>query len=150
LLQSGGDMRHSQIKSINSGDKKSKGKGNVKKNPATVPDSKDKLADKITKIHEELESRTSVVQQSEVQSEPSKRKRKRGDELRLLLESQQLATPGKRKRDRKKKYLDAKKKKHKKSTSDDDMEFPQHEKIKFGEVVSAPPKLEFPKKATAV
>ncbi|KAK1325088.1 hypothetical protein QJS10_CPA01g02609 [Acorus calamus] len=48
-------------------------------------------------------------------------------------------------RDRKKRYLDARKKKNKKAKTDDIPEFPQHEKIKFGEVVEAPPKLVVPK-----
>ncbi|GLJ25954.1 hypothetical protein SUGI_0497560 [Cryptomeria japonica] len=149
LLQGQGDGKHSQNKNSNSGDKKPKGKGNVKKNPVSVPDPEDKLAGEIKKLHAKIENQKSVLRKSEVQSETSKRKRKRGDEFRLLLECQNLMTPEKRKRDRKKKYLDAKKKKHKKAKSDDDTDFPQHEKIKFGEVVSAPPKLEFPKKATA-
>lgn len=149
LLQSQGNGQHSQNKTRKPEDKKPKVKGNVMKNPVSVPDPEDKLAGEINKLHAKLENQNSVLQKSEVQGERSKRKRKQGDKFRLLLECQNLATPGKRKRDRKKKYLDAKKKKHKKEKSDDDTDFPQHEKIKFGEVVSAPPKLEFPKKATA-
>jgi hypothetical protein len=38
-------------------------------------------------------------------------------------------------------YLEARKKKHKKDKMEADLDFPGHEKIKFGEVVEAPPKL---------
>lgn len=101
------------------------------------------------KKSEELDSKLDVMQQSEIQRASSKRKRKRGDELRLLLETENLTTPSNRKRERKKKYLDSKKRKHQKAKNGDPTDYPEHETIKFGEVVTAPPKLEFPKKASA-
>ena len=38
-------------------------------------------------------------------------------------------------------YLEAKKKKHKKAHEEEKLDFPGHEKIKFGDIVQAPPKL---------
>jgi hypothetical protein len=42
-------------------------------------------------------------------------------------------------------YLEDKKKKHKKARTEEDLDFPGREEIKFGEVVEAPPKLTVPK-----
>lgn len=44
-------------------------------------------------------------------------------------------------------YLEAKKKKHK-PTHEEKMDFPGHEKIKFGDIVQAPPKLAFTPKVS--
>ncbi|KAK1274330.1 hypothetical protein QJS04_geneDACA020647 [Acorus gramineus] len=74
-----------------------------------------------------------------------KRKAKRKRDLELLTLTEDLASACMNRRDRKKRYLDARKKKNKKAKTDDIPEFPQHEKIKFGEVVEAPPKLVIPK-----
>ncbi|GKV12961.1 hypothetical protein SLEP1_g24043 [Rubroshorea leprosula] len=41
----------------------------------------------------------------------------------------------------KEEYLEAKKKKHKKAKTEENMDFPGREQVKFGEVVEAPPKL---------
>lgn len=38
-------------------------------------------------------------------------------------------------------YQEAKKNKHKKANTEEDLDFPKHEKIKFGDVVEAPLKL---------
>ncbi|XP_077216140.1 coiled-coil protein isoform X2 [Tasmannia lanceolata] len=75
----------------------------------------------------------------------AKRKRKAIEDLRFLNTNQELAAIGLKKRDRKKKYLDARKKKNKKGKTDKDLDFPGHEEIRFGDVVQAPPKLAFPK-----
>uniref|UniRef100_A0A452YJC7 Uncharacterized protein n=1 Tax=Aegilops tauschii subsp. strangulata TaxID=200361 RepID=A0A452YJC7_AEGTS len=45
-----------------------------------------------------------------------------------------------------KKHLDEKKKKCKAGKVETHLEFPGREKVKFGEVVEAPPKLSFPKR----
>lgn len=42
-------------------------------------------------------------------------------------------------------YLEARRKKNKKAKTDGVVDFPGREKIKFGEVVEAPPKLSVPK-----
>ncbi|KAK9274259.1 hypothetical protein L1049_019073 [Liquidambar formosana] len=70
----------------------------------------------------------------------AKRKRKQVKDLRFETEMSELGIGSKR-RERKKKYLEARKKKHKKAKTEENQEFPGHEKIKFGEVVEAPPKL---------
>ncbi|KAG9445146.1 hypothetical protein H6P81_016486 [Aristolochia fimbriata] len=74
-----------------------------------------------------------------------KHKRKTFDDLRLQMMNKELAGSNSNRRERRKKYLEEKKKKHKKAKTDEGVDFPQHEKIKFGEVVEAPPKLTFPK-----
>eukprot|EP01018_Ginkgo_biloba_P016137 Gb_31695 [translate_table: standard] len=148
LLPSGGGARHGPHKSSQFGNEKSKEKQGGKHISATVPDLKKNHAGETKVICEEFQNKHNAIEQPVGQSSSSKRKWKQGDELRLLLESQNIAPAGKRKRERKKKYLEAKKKKHKRTKNDDAVEFPQHEKIQFGEVVKAPPKLEFPKKVT--
>jgi len=45
-------------------------------------------------------------------------------------------------------YLEAKKKKHKKSHEEEKLDFPEHEKVKFGDIVQAPPKLSAPAKVS--
>lgn len=45
-------------------------------------------------------------------------------------------------------YLEAKKKKHKKS-HEEEMGFPGHEKIEFGDIVQAPPKLSVPPRVSS-
>ncbi|XP_004492653.1 uncharacterized protein [Cicer arietinum] len=78
-----------------------------------------------------------------------KRKRKEVKDLRFAMEEDKTSTQLKR-RERKKKYLESKKKKHKKSQEDDNLEFPGQEKIKFGDIVQAPPKLSFIPKASKI
>lgn len=143
------DTAHGGKKGGISENKKSKGKKIMGQNLATLSDSKLKHASESKTVREEVDNKLDVMQQSEVQRASSKRKRKRGDELHFLLENENLTTPSNRKSEHKKKYLDAKKKKHSKAKNDDPTDYPLHETIKFGEVVTAPPKLEFPKKATA-
>ncbi|KAK7294959.1 hypothetical protein RJT34_17859 [Clitoria ternatea] len=70
-----------------------------------------------------------------------KRKRKEVKDLRFEMEVDKTSSQLKR-RERRKKYLEAKKKKkHKKSHDDEKLDFPGHERIKFGDIVQAPPKL---------
>ncbi|KAF5185740.1 Coiled-coil protein [Thalictrum thalictroides] len=56
-------------------------------------------------------------------------------------EKVELDSYGSKKRERKKKYLEAKKMKHKKAKVEVGTEFPEREHIMFGDVVDAPPKL---------
>ncbi|KAL6606567.1 hypothetical protein ACP70R_042220 [Stipagrostis hirtigluma subsp. patula] len=79
-----------------------------------------------------------------VNAEERKGKRKRGKvmDLRFKELDEKVAISKKQKR---KKYLDEKKKKRKGNKTEALPDFPGHEKIKFGEVVEAPPKLSFPK-----
>uniref|UniRef100_J3MAY4 Uncharacterized protein n=1 Tax=Oryza brachyantha TaxID=4533 RepID=J3MAY4_ORYBR len=74
----------------------------------------------------------------------NKRKRKRGKamDLRFKELDETVAVSKKQKR---KKYLDERKKRRKGDKTETLPEFPGREKVKFGEVVQAPPKLSFPK-----
>uniref|UniRef100_A0A7N0TDY0 Uncharacterized protein n=1 Tax=Kalanchoe fedtschenkoi TaxID=63787 RepID=A0A7N0TDY0_KALFE len=69
-----------------------------------------------------------------------KRKRNQVNDLRFEETAEMLGIGSKRK-DRKKKYLEERKKKKKKAKTGDTLEFQQREKIAFGDVVEAPPKL---------
>ncbi|MED6160176.1 hypothetical protein PIB30_048845 [Stylosanthes scabra] len=78
---------------------------------------------------------------SENDKKKKKRKRKEVKDLRFAMEPDKTSSQLKRK-ERKKKYLEAKKKKkQKKSHEEDELDFPGHEKISFGDIVQAPPKL---------
>ncbi|KAL1360251.1 hypothetical protein HN51_005620 [Arachis hypogaea] len=82
-----------------------------------------------------------LMQSSENDKKKKKRKRKEVKDLRFAMEPDKTSSQLKRK-ERKKKYLEAKKKKkQKKSHEEDELDFPGHEKIKFGDIVQAPPKL---------
>ncbi|XP_068649304.1 uncharacterized protein [Aristolochia californica] len=79
----------------------------------------------------------------------TKRKRKTMDDLRLQMMNKELAGSSSKRRERRTKYSQEKKKKSKKVKTDERVvDFPQHENIKFGEVVQGPPKLTFPKVTT--
>ncbi|KAL5859858.1 hypothetical protein ACOSQ4_001154 [Xanthoceras sorbifolium] len=69
-----------------------------------------------------------------------KRKRKEVTDFRFEALLENSATRSKRK-ERKKKYLEAKKNKHKKAKTEENLDFPGRENVKFGDVVEAPPKL---------
>ncbi|XP_059459248.1 uncharacterized protein LOC132188734 isoform X1 [Corylus avellana] len=80
-----------------------------------------------------------IVQSSTNEKRKRKRKSMKVDDLRFETLDNPDTNP--KRRERKKKYLEARKKKHKKDKMEADLDFPGHEKIKFGEVVEAPPKL---------
>ncbi|GMN43029.1 hypothetical protein TIFTF001_012229 [Ficus carica] len=69
-----------------------------------------------------------------------KRKRKQIEDLRFEAPMEKSGISSKR-RERKKKYLEAKKNKHKKAKTEDKLDFPGREEVKFGDIVLAPPKL---------
>ncbi|KAK7340141.1 hypothetical protein VNO77_20835 [Canavalia gladiata] len=75
-------------------------------------------------------------------NDKKKKKRKRSEvkDLRFAMDVDKTSSQSKR-WERKKKYLEAKKKKHKKTREEEKLDFPGHEKIKFGDIVQAPPKL---------
>ncbi|KAK3194969.1 hypothetical protein Dsin_026279 [Dipteronia sinensis] len=81
-----------------------------------------------------------TVEDSENGKKKKKRKRKEINDLRFEAVLENSATRSKRK-ERKKKYLEAKKNKHKKAKTEENLGFPGHEKVEFGDVVKAPPKL---------
>ncbi|KAI4977224.1 hypothetical protein ZWY2020_052014 [Hordeum vulgare] len=74
-----------------------------------------------------------------------KKKRKRGkvEDLRFKELEANVSISKKQKR---KKHLDEKKKKRKAGKAETHLEFPGREKVKFGDIVEAPPKLSFPKR----
>ncbi|CAN6166420.1 unnamed protein product [Urochloa humidicola] len=84
-----------------------------------------------------------------VNAEGSKGKRKRGKAMDLrfkeLEENDSIS-----KKQKRKKHLDEKKKKRKGNKTETVPDFPGREKVKFGEVVEAPPKLSFPKVKSAL
>uniref|UniRef100_A0A199U952 Uncharacterized protein n=1 Tax=Manihot esculenta TaxID=3983 RepID=A0A199U952_MANES len=81
-----------------------------------------------------------TVQNSNEKKRKGKRKRMQVIDLRFDTSMEKTKFSEKR-RERKKKYLEAKKKKRQKSKTEEDLDFPRHEQIKFGDVVQAPPKL---------
>lgn len=113
---------------------------------------KDELNYKTTKIDaagdgehfmtsQDMEDNDGTVPSSTHEKGKRKRKRKQVKDLRFEAELEKVAGLGSKRRERKKKYLESRKKKHKKAKTEENLDFPRHEKIKFGEVVEAPPKL---------
>ncbi|OEL38604.1 hypothetical protein BAE44_0000379 [Dichanthelium oligosanthes] len=80
-------------------------------------------------------------------SKGKKRKRGKAMDLRFKELEENVSISKKQKR---KKHLDEKKKKRKGNKTETVPDFPEREKVKFGEVVEAPPKLSFPKVKTAL
>lgn len=81
------------------------------------------------------------VKSSENEHKKKRKKRKRGqvEDLRFA-ESLKNTAYGSKKREKKKKYLEAKKNKLKKGKTESTLDFPR-DKVEFGEIVQAPPKL---------
>lgn len=77
------------------------------------------------------------------QKRNKKRKRKEVKDLRF--DMAEVGITSSKRKERKKQRLAEMKKKHKKANTDECIDFPGREKIKFGEVVEAPPKLAVPK-----
>uniref|UniRef100_A0A1D1Y0W9 Uncharacterized protein n=1 Tax=Anthurium amnicola TaxID=1678845 RepID=A0A1D1Y0W9_9ARAE len=75
-----------------------------------------------------------------------KKKRKRKRKAAMDLRFQDLDQAGGLSRKQKRKeYFESRKKKQKKAKQSEISEFPEHERIRFGEIVEAPPRLSFPK-----
>ncbi|KAF8732730.1 hypothetical protein HU200_015065 [Digitaria exilis] len=117
--------------------------------------SKDKKTKKQT-LEAPAESKASEIKGGDgsaanenVNAEERKGKRKRGKamDLRFKELEENVSISKKQKR---KKHLDEKKKKRKGNKMETVPDFPGREKVKFGEVVEAPPKLSFPKVKTAL
>uniref|UniRef100_A0ACD5ZNL5 Uncharacterized protein n=1 Tax=Avena sativa TaxID=4498 RepID=A0ACD5ZNL5_AVESA len=87
------------------------------------------------------------VDDENVNPDGSKGKRKRGKVLDLRFKELDVNASVSKKQKRKN-HLDEKKKKRKGGKVETLQEFPGREKVKFGEVVEAPPKLKFPKLKT--
>ncbi|KAL7203643.1 hypothetical protein ACSBR2_016832 [Camellia fascicularis] len=112
--------------------------------------SKDKLDSKSTGIRGEDNDGSSVTlqhmdhddeifQNSTQEKRKKTKKRKRVSDLRF--EALEESGVGQKRKERKKKRLEAMKKKHKKAKTEENEDFPGCEMIKFGDVVQAPPKL---------
>ncbi|KAL6565913.1 hypothetical protein OROHE_004968 [Orobanche hederae] len=84
-------------------------------------------------------NRDGVPETSMSQKKKKKRKVKKAVDLRFEAIAEPAA--GSKKKERRKQLLLARKKKHKRSESDEDLDFPGREEIRFGDVVLAPPKL---------
>ncbi|EAY99510.1 hypothetical protein OsI_21480 [Oryza sativa Indica Group] len=97
----------------------------------------------------EISGKDGPVGDENASVDENRRKRKRGKavDLRFKELDEAVAVSKKQKR---KKYLDEKKKKRKGDKMETLPEFPGREKVKFGEVVEAPPKLSFPKVKNAL
>ncbi|MCL7041902.1 hypothetical protein MKW94_009757 [Papaver nudicaule] len=123
---------------------KKKGTGSDKK-----PTSKDEVESKPVRFSEDGDDENIVKPKQEDSEDEgvdkddkkgTKRKRKPVNDLRF--EELKGRPKGLKRKERKKKYLEAKKKKQNKGKPEDDMlGFQGHEKIRFGDVVEAPPKL---------
>ncbi|KAF4367200.1 hypothetical protein F8388_006508 [Cannabis sativa] len=81
-----------------------------------------------------------TVMSSANEKKKKKRKRKAVEDLRFVAEMEKSSNSSKR-REHKKKYLEARKNKHKKTKTEENLNFPGHEKIEFGDIVKAPLKL---------
>ncbi|KAJ7962250.1 glutamic acid-rich protein isoform X2 [Quillaja saponaria] len=106
---------------------------------ANTIDFKEGDTDGQMKTHQHTDSGDEFVKNISTEKKKKKRKRKEVKDLRFESEIGKTSTQLKR-RERKKKYFEAKKNKHKKVKTEDNG-FPGQEKIRFGEVVEAPPKL---------
>ncbi|KAF3439953.1 hypothetical protein FNV43_RR18231 [Rhamnella rubrinervis] len=77
-----------------------------------------------------------------IPNEKKKKKRNRKEVVDLRFETElEKSDASVRRRKRKKMYLEGRKNKHKKAKTGEELDFPGHEKVKFGDVAQAPPKL---------
>ncbi|KAK4741297.1 hypothetical protein SAY87_024885 [Trapa incisa] len=78
-----------------------------------------------------------------VSDNKKKRKRKRAqvDDLRFQSSVEESSRRRERRKMRQKEYKEGRKNKHKRANREENVDFPRHEKVQFGDVVKAPPKL---------
>ncbi|CAH2057860.1 unnamed protein product [Thlaspi arvense] len=123
---------------------------NVKPGSETKPEAKavveDINAEGYTTSSDQENEGDDVTPKKGDDKKKKKRKRNQVQDLRFEKELAELDGRSKRK-ERKKKYWEAKKQKKNKGKTEDTLRenFPKHEQIKFGDVVQAPPKLTVPK-----
>ncbi|XWS77161.1 hypothetical protein CRYUN_Cryun01aG0237900 [Craigia yunnanensis] len=103
-------------------------------------ENKDGSDDKHFRKSQHSDSEEETMQNSRDGKKNKKRKRKQVTDLRFETTVDNLGGSSKR-REHKKKYFEAKKKKHKNARTEENLDFPGRENIKFGDVVEAPPKL---------
>ncbi|XP_031393709.1 pre-mRNA-splicing factor CWC22 homolog isoform X1 [Punica granatum] len=118
----------------------------------TDPDKKSSLKDEpssksMTELGDHYERPISSEPTDEITEDvadkKNKRKRKRGqvEDLRFQSLVEESSRRKERRKKRQKEYKEAKKNKHQKANEEENLDFPRHEKVKFGDVVEAPPKL---------
>ncbi|KAL2552960.1 hypothetical protein Fot_06579 [Forsythia ovata] len=96
-------------------------------------------------IKQHVEHGDGVLQSSVHEKKKKRRKSKKANDLRFET-AEQMGVAGSKRKERKIQRFEARKKKNKKAKKEENVDFPGHEKIKFGEIVEAPPKLvAFPK-----
>lgn len=98
-------------------------------------------ADKNFMADEHIGNSNEISHHSVHEKKKKKRKRKTVTDLRFQKELEELGAVGSKRKERKKKYLEAKKNKQKKVKTAASSDFPGREQIKFGDVVQAPPRL---------
>ncbi|XP_058222307.1 uncharacterized protein LOC131332145 isoform X2 [Rhododendron vialii] len=125
----------------NRSEKKHNSKGKLDSNPSGTRE-KDNKGNAVTA--QQVDDDDNIKEEKRKKT----KKRKRVTDLRFeMLESSGVSL---KRREHRKKRLEAKKNKRKKARPEENEGFPGHEKIKFGEVVQAPPKLvAFPKASKA-
>lgn len=144
------DIPHSESNLRSSkGSESSKGKKKGTTGTDKKPNPKDEIDSKPARFSEDGDDENIVTPKQEDSGDEGvdkddkknkKRKRKPVNDLRF--DALEGRPKGLKRKERKKKYLEAKKNKHKKGKTEDDMlGFQGHEKIRFGDVVEAPPKL---------
>ncbi|XVF33459.1 hypothetical protein REPUB_Repub17cG0170200 [Reevesia pubescens] len=101
---------------------------------------KDGSEDKHFRKSQDSDSEEETIQKSKDGKKNKKRKRNQITDLRFETMVDKLGGSSKR-REHKKKYFEAKKKKRKNAKTEENLDFPGRENIKFGDVVEAPPKL---------
>ncbi|EER87768.1 protein FAM133 [Sorghum bicolor] len=153
--------KHNANADASSGGAAGKQDGGLRKNrPATERTPTEKAKDKKIKkqiLEAPADSKASEIKGSEdgsaanenVNAEGSKGKRKRGKAKDLRFEELDKNISVSKKQ-RRKQHLNEKKKKRKGNKAETVPDFPGREKVKFGEVVQAPPKLSFPKVKSAL
>lgn len=114
----------------------------VEKRKKRVADKKEHLNGDSQEDGEEVvdEKEDMLSQEDNGANKKLKTKRKRNQVTDLRFQEEVLGVGSKR-RERKKKYLEERKKRLKKGKTGENLEFPGQEKVKFGDIVQAPPKL---------
>ncbi|CAO2837835.1 unnamed protein product [Amaranthus hypochondriacus] len=114
--------------------------GTIAQRKRNKEETRDKPQSQLEVAKKSMPSKEIVGTDANDEKKKKKRKRKQADDLRFEGELEKLGAISKRKQ-RKKEFLKAKKKKQKKGKSEQILDLPKRDEVKFGEVVEAPPKL---------
>ncbi|GMI98345.1 hypothetical protein like AT2G45520 [Hibiscus trionum] len=134
------DSLHAEHKAAegDSGKKKKKAVNGINKLKGN--EIRDGINDKNFKKSRDSDSEEDTKRSDKGGKKNKKRKRNQVTDLRFETTADKSGGSSKRK-ERKKKYFEAKKKKHKNARTEENLDFPGRETVKFGDVVEAPPKL---------